>query len=266
MHKIATIQMRRLSINLISISTLCWLGCVSLEKHNMLAAQFSQFKAEQAENNKTQDEQIKEIAAQSTCPNNTAVRDFIKNCAEITQCKEEETHRAVKAMRKLPHVMFRIPFQSDAKSLTMPVESQVKVTTYIRSHDIVPWITKLLIVTIVPSGSGTKEAKNSKGKRIQIKGAEPSQSAQNGNDVDLVTLSLQARQFRNTLGGEPYRLDSKVLPLPVQVPACNPKTNEIAKLFRDPHDPELKSNKLTPQEELLQNVPHVDVLLFLLEC
>lgn len=219
---------------------------------------FERFIREQREKDTKQDKLLEETAAKLAC-NDPYVQDFVRRCKEEgSKCDTSQIVTVVSKMRAYHHKVMRLPYTPGQDLSITEREQEELVTLFRREHNILP-STKLLLVAIPshylkapPPPAVTKGVKRSVTRPVEVR-MEP--------DVSTDVVTIVARNLRKSFTFAPYNLSEKLISgMEPQVPACEARSDELLRHFR-----EIAANKLKP-DELKVRAPWIDLIFFMVDC
>lgn len=224
-------------------------GCDHGQRITKLERLLDGYMRKKDEKDKEQDTTIEDVASKIAC-DNADVRNFIKKCTSDEKCDNGEVVNAIRNMKKMDHVMLRIPYQHDGPLSIDAEDRKAQFFALLRTHQVVNGLTKVLVVAIPSLPKKT------------VKGKPPQNSKQGAAiEIDFTNLKNQARHFRNSLYEPEYNLSRTIKHLEPQVPRCDERSIGLVQILHK----EVSADQLTAQEKAIQ-APYVDLIIFLVEC
>ncbi len=230
-----------------AIALFITLSCEHGQRLDELERWRKTFTEEQKKRDYEQDQATEDLTSKLAC-DNAEVRNFVKKCTSEEVCDDGKVVNAIRNMKRMDHVMLRIPYQSDQPLSIDAEDRRAQVFRLILRHQVVSGSTKLLVVAI-PS----LEKKLAKGK------VSPTSKAT--VPIDYTKLKTQVFHFRNSLYDAEYNLPRTVKHLEPQVPRCDTRSVELVQTFQK----EVSDDHLLAHELKIQH-PYVDLIIFLVEC
>lgn len=223
--------------------------------------EFQLFMDSQRIKDSQQDRLLEETAAKLAC-NDPYVQDFVRRCKEEgSKCDTAQIVTVVSKMRAYHHKVMRLPYTAGRDLVISERDQEELVTLFRREHNILP-STKLLMVAIpshllkapapTPAPAANKSVKRNGTRPIEAR-MEP--------DVSTDVVTIVARNLRKSFVFAPYNLSEKLISgMEPQVPACEARSDELLRHFR-----EITANKLKP-DELKVRAPWIDLIFFMVDC